>query len=250
MASSIYNATKLPNKNNHLNHNPPPTINNKIFSNLFFQLSPHNSRPFQINEIHNQYDNYINRYFNNPYHNPKLNYKSSEYDTHKKRIMNELFFVYDRISTEQTTGTNEFNEYSNSNKYINNSNKKYTSDNNDNFFPTQIDSGNASRKRNKSEHKCERAVKDNDTVDENENENDDEYGIGYVKPIYPGKRYIILKGKNKCDNNDCKTYANDVYLELDKKINNDKKKHIRKDYDLFIMGNELHEIRKPPIKFK
>ena len=249
MASSIYSATKLPNKNNHLNHNPPPTINNKIFSNLFFQLSPHNSRPFQINEIHNQYDNYINRYFNNPYHNPKLNYKSSEYNTHKKRIMNELFFVYDRISTEQPTGTNEFNEYSNSNKYINNSNKKYTSDNNDNFFPTQIDSGNASKKRNKSEHKCERVVKDNDTVDENEID-DDEYGIGYVKPIYPGKRYIILKGKNKCENNDCKTYANDVYLELDKKINNDKKKHIRKDYDLFIMGNELHEIRKPPIKFK
>ena len=242
MASSIYNSTKIPNKNNHINHNPPPTINNKIFSNLFFQLSPHNSRPFQINEIHNQYDNYINRYFNNPYHNPKLHYKSSEYDTHKNRIMNELYFVYDRISTEQPS-TNEFNEYSN-NKYKSNK-KKYAVDN-DNFFPTQIDSCNANRNRNKSEHKSDKTVKDNEIIEEND---DDDYGIGYVKPIYPGKRFIILKGKNKCDN-DCKLYANNVYLELDKNINNDKKKHIRKDYDLFVMGNELQEIRKPHIKFK
>ena len=249
----------LPN-NTLLSNKPPQTINinKQPCSNLFFQLSSYNSQPSKFNHIQTEYLRYITRYHNNPYRHLKTLSKSPKYGNRHRNVMNDLYYVYNKVKTVNKGINTDFTCYTNKLNNIPRYREKVYADGS-NFFPTQINKVNHYDKAyidsnitnptttNNNEHSREEKEDDND-----DNDNDDQlYGRGYVIPRFPQKKYIVLKQK-RTPKIEIKPqlYAKDVYLELEKGINNDGTKNIQKDYDLFLLGNEIHETRRPPIKFK
>ena len=250
----------LPN-NTLLSNKPPQTINinKQLCSNLFFQLSSHQSKPSKFNHIQTEYLRYLARYHSNPYRHLKTFSKSPKYANRHRNVMNELYYVYNKVQTANKGINTDFTYYNNK---INNiprcRDKAYTDGN---FFPTQINkvkhydkvyinpnvTNTTTTNNNNNEQSREEKEEDDD-----DNDNDDQlYVRGYVITRFPLKKYVLLKQK-KTPKIEIKPrlYATDVYLELEKGINNDGTKNIQKDYDLFLLGNEIHETRRPPIKFK
>ena len=189
-------------------------------SNLFFEISSQNSIPFKLNQIKNEYSKYIIKQPNNQKPRFKNSTNSPRREFHKKRIMNELNFVYDRINTVQPKNHVVIN---------------------DNVFPTQI---------NKINHEQRNSESKNDNNKDLNQTDDDLCGIGYTIPRFPKKQYIVLKGNSKSNIKKFNLYAKKIDLELEQEINNDSSKSIRKDYDLFVLGNKIYGKQKPPIKFK
>lgn len=216
------------NYNNLLTHDVPKTLNNKIFSNLFFQLGPQHSLPVQFNEVQNIYSNYFNkRSFDN------YNLKTvSNHEQFKNRIMNELNYIQDKISTIPTDTNDNFNIKDN---------KKETSQNY--IFPTQV---NKNYKKRNNIQSLDQVKEESIDVLE---------GKELMKPIFPGTKYIIIGKKNKHSRKNAKSNKEKchnkfiTFLEMKSGLPNYQKKVFKKNLETYEMIDKIEALKKPSFKY-
>lgn len=216
------------NYNNLLTHDVPKTLNNKIFSNLFFQLGPQHSLPFQFNEIQNIYSNYFNKRSFDSYNLKTI----SNHEQFKNRIMNELNYIQDKISNVPTEAHDYFN---------NKDNKKETAQNY--IFPTQVNKN----------YKKKNIIQSLDQV--KEESVDVLEGKELMKPIFPGTKYIVIGKKNKHSIKNAKSNKEKFhnkfinFVEIKSGLSNYQKKVFKKNLETYEMIDKIEALKKPSFKY-
>lgn len=209
------------NNNNLLSHSPPRTINNKVFSNLFFELSPKNSLPAQFNKVQNMYSNFVNKR-SMDYFNLKT---MTNHEQFKNRIMNELNYIYDKISTVQSEPTEPFQITEN---------KKETNPNT--IFSTEVNKVKIKR----------------DTLEDVQEENVDVLqGKEAKQPIFPEKKYIIL-GKAKPYRRNIEKKCHNKFItfyDVKCSLPNYPQHIIKKNLETYQILDKLEAKKKPSFKY-
>lgn len=222
------------NHNSFLNVDPPKTLGGVVFSNLFFEIAPKNTRVGKINEIYNIYGEYLKK---NSY---KFQFEENKIKKdYQDRVINEINFIYDRINTSEMNSNNgEITDI------ISKLGEKKKNEEQKEFFSTQITKEHPTTQRYciVGSSRRQKSVSLTDQIPAEHHENSP------ITLSSDRRRKIIFIGKRR--NKIKRKFRHLGFSELSEKIPYINEGALEKSLENYEMRDKIASMKKPAMKFK